>query len=481
MQLGISQRPADGVLDLCESIELACERSAADGRLRAACVKTTLERVISDRALLASLYVDSARGQVRIPERFFLLCSAAHHALLAQWLDVAQKNATVSEGADEKYEGSRLMNLLQQSLRAAPGRNHTAARAATAAHTAALERYRREVSWSSFSARYGGAGGATLAAAKVRHFFSALRLVPDSLYNFDRLATALAEASSAATTTARLLLLHHALLRGLVQHPLQRPMRLTRGLSARPVWYTSAGDSVPVVVAQTGEFAWVSRLRAPENLSAMREELLPAVFGASAANQRDSPQVQVQAEGLHVGGLWTELPLVTQAREERGAAGRFPRTIAALRSCGVPHLLNARVSVLRAQTHITMHCGVSNAKLRMHLGLHVPPPDLAHQGLRSAMRVGNRTLSWADGEAFVFDDSFEHEVWWRHNASAAAHVNNCGASDGSEHKVNASNNARVLLMVDVFHPELSEHQQHKLLREMLAEDNRQQQQQRTAS
>ena len=100
-----------------------------------------------------------------------------------------------------------------------------------------------------YAQRFGRNGmlwcGATLAAAKVRHFFSALRLVPDSLYNFDRLATALAEASSAATTTARLLLLHHALLRGLVQHPLQRPMRLTRGLSARPVWYTSAGDSVP--------------------------------------------------------------------------------------------------------------------------------------------------------------------------------------------------------------------------------------------
>ena len=27
------------------------------------------------------------------------------------------------------------------------------------------------------------------------------------------------------------------------------------------------------------------------------------------------------------------------------------------------------------------------------------------------MRVGNETRPWREGEAFAFDDSFEHEVW----------------------------------------------------------------------
>ena len=478
---GAEQIDGGSKLDLCQSIEFACERYTTEGSVRAACVKASLERLLSDRNLLALLHAESARGQVHIPERFFLLCSAAHHAGLVQWLENAQKYTKNADNADEKLEAIRLMKLLQDSLRTMPSRNRTMAGAATAAHATAVERYRRAVSWSSFSARYASAGSAVLAAAKVQHFFSALRLVPDSLHNVDRLASALAEASSTATTTARLLLLHYALLRGMVHHPLQRPMRLIRGLSARPIWYTSAGagraitgDSKEAGTVHRDEFAWVARLRAPKTLSAMRAELLPVIFGTDEAYQRGSPRIQAQAEGLHVGGLWAELPLVTQAREERGAAARFPRTLAALRGCGAPDLLNARVSVLRANTHITMHCGVSNAKLRMHLGLHVPPTQLAHQGLRSAIRVGDQTLTWADGEAFVFDDSFEHEVWWSHNASAVEPGTNCSVNSGSDDNVNASSNVRVVLMVDVFHPELSERRRQKILQEMLAQDNRQQ-------
>ena len=41
--------------------------------------------------------------------------------------------------------------------------------------------------------------------------------------------------SAGGYAVARALLLHYAVLRGLVGHPLQRPMALTRGLAARPV------------------------------------------------------------------------------------------------------------------------------------------------------------------------------------------------------------------------------------------------------
>ena len=48
------------------------------------------------------------------------------------------------------------------------------------------------------------------------------------------------------------------------------------------------------------------------------------------------------------------------------------------------------------------------------------------------MRVGIESRPWAEGKATVFDDSFEHEVWHR------------GAGP------------RVVLIVDVWHPQLSE-------------------------
>ena len=34
-------------------------------------------------------------------------------------------------------------------------------------------------------------------------------------------------------------------------------------------------------------------------------------------------------------------------------------------------IINARLSVLRGPAHITPHCGMSNAKLRAHIGLRV--------------------------------------------------------------------------------------------------------------
>ena len=55
---------------------------------------------------------------------------------------------------------------------------------------------------------------------------------------------------------------------------------------------------------------------------------------------------------------------------------------------------------------------MSNAKLRVHIGLHVPQ-DSSGGRLVSGMRVGTEMRQWEEGRAIVFDDSFEHEVWWR--------------------------------------------------------------------
>lgn len=46
--------------------------------------------------------------------------------------------------------------------------------------------------------------------------------------------------------------------------------------------------------------------------------------------------------------------------------------------------------------------------------------------------------TWREGELFIFDDSFEHEVW--HNGSLP----------------------RLVLILDMWHPELSSHQRRSL-------------------
>jgi aspartyl/asparaginyl beta-hydroxylase (cupin superfamily) len=67
--------------------------------------------------------------------------------------------------------------------------------------------------------------------------------------------------------------------------------------------------------------------------------------------------------------------------------------------------------------------GISNTRLVCHLPLVVP------QGCW--FRVGAETRFWKRGEAFVFDDTIEHEA------------------------LNPSDQLRVVFIFDVWHPDLS--------------------------
>ena len=72
--------------------------------------------------------------------------------------------------------------------------------------------------------------------------------------------------------------------------------------------------------------------------------------------------------------------------------------------------------------------GPTNTRLRMHLALTVPPEGQDAPELR----VGGVARSWKEGRVLVFDDSFEHHV-----------------------SPNDSTVDRVVLIVDLWHPQLS--------------------------
>ena len=103
----------------------------------------------------------------------------------------------------------------------------------------ALERYHHAARWSQLTD--------WSPSEKCEHFLQALELLPDNLHAIDRLAVALAEAKEALTVTGggrateqhlrrRAMLLHYALLRGIIMHPLQRPLQLWKGLRSQPFW-----------------------------------------------------------------------------------------------------------------------------------------------------------------------------------------------------------------------------------------------------
>jgi aspartyl/asparaginyl beta-hydroxylase (cupin superfamily) len=80
-------------------------------------------------------------------------------------------------------------------------------------------------------------------------------------------------------------------------------------------------------------------------------------------------------------------------------------------------------SLLAPDTAIPPHCGVNNARLVCHLPLIVPDGCW--------FRVGGETRHWRPGEAFVFDDTVEHEA------------------------LNPTDQLRVVFIFDVWHPDLS--------------------------
>jgi aspartate beta-hydroxylase len=88
------------------------------------------------------------------------------------------------------------------------------------------------------------------------------------------------------------------------------------------------------------------------------------------------------------------------------------------------HAPETLFSVLSPGTHILPHRGVTNTRLVTHLPLIVPPD--------CAIRVGGEEHVWQEGRCVTFDDTYEHEAW------------------------NRSGQTRVVLILDSWHPELSE-------------------------
>ena len=125
--------------------------------------------------------------------------------------------------------------------------------------------------------------------------------------------------------------------------------------------------------------------------------------------------------------------------------------LAALTAGGLSSQGQIKFSLLRPGTHILPHTGPTNARLRLHLGLRVPPPELGRFTLRVAAEPA---VEWAEGEVLILDDSFEHELW----ASNSTDSEGCQAREGEsgESEEEEGSAARLILIVDLDHPELGD-------------------------
>lgn len=124
---------------------------------------------------------------------------------------------------------------------------------------------------------------------------------------------------------------------------------------------------------------------------------------------------------------WSTCPIV-KGGVQTPVAAHCPRTLAALADAPLPRIPASSPDILysqlRAGAHILPHTGATNTRLICHLPL-IAPSDCV-------FRVGNETRPWKKGEAWVFDDTIDHEA--RNN----------------------SLQNRIILMFDIWRPELDE-------------------------
>lgn len=124
---------------------------------------------------------------------------------------------------------------------------------------------------------------------------------------------------------------------------------------------------------------------------------------------------------------WTAVHLMQNGRQVDSNARHCPRTLELLERLDQPRIPgaspNAMFSLLAPGTAIPPHVGVNNTRLVCHLPLVIP------EGCW--FRVGAATRFWKHGEAFVFDDTIEHEA------------------------MNPTDRLRIVFIFDVWQPQLS--------------------------
>ncbi|XP_032407831.1 aspartyl/asparaginyl beta-hydroxylase-like isoform X11 [Xiphophorus hellerii] len=195
----------------------------------------------------------------------------------------------------------------------------------------------------------------------------------------------------------------------------QRSLYNVEGLKAQP-WWTPQ---------ETGYADLVRMLE--RNWKTIRDEAL-------AVMDRSRGRFLPEEENLREKGEWGQYTLWQQGKRVGNACQGVPKTCALMER--FPEATGCKrgqikFSVMQPGTHVWPHTGPTNCRLRMHLGLVIPAP-----GCR--IRCTDQTREWEEGKVLIFDDSFEHEVWQE------------------------ANSYRLIFIVDVWHPELSQYQRQTL-------------------
>ncbi len=179
------------------------------------------------------------------------------------------------------------------------------------------------------------------------------------------------------------------------------------------------------------QFPWSEEII--QQADVIREELTTvvsanAVFDPYVQHNVDVPKMSEMGRQLVGKTDWSAYHLWQDGEANPDHMAHCPKTLEILKAAPVPKIPTVSPSILFSKLNATAgippHSGICNARLICHLPLINPPGCW--------LRVGNQVREWNDGEMLIFDDSIEHEA------------------------KNPSSENRIVLIFDVWRPELSE-------------------------
>jgi aspartyl/asparaginyl beta-hydroxylase (cupin superfamily) len=140
----------------------------------------------------------------------------------------------------------------------------------------------------------------------------------------------------------------------------------------------------------------------------------------------DRADFHEEAENIQRSGRWDILMLLEAGVWQEDNLRKLPLLTRVLKNSADVRLAGglAYLSRLSPRTSVAPHSGPTNMRLRLHFAVTIPRGDCA-------LNVGGESRQWVEGQALVFDDYLQHEVW------------------------NRTDEERLILLVDVWHPELT--------------------------
>ncbi|TRW90369.1 aspartyl/asparaginyl beta-hydroxylase domain-containing protein [Candidatus Methylobacter oryzae] len=177
-------------------------------------------------------------------------------------------------------------------------------------------------------------------------------------------------------------------------------------------------------VHDKADYPWAAQLESA--FSAIRDEIMSLSSDCDFLGYEG---------GLAQQNMWSVVPMYYMGTPIRDFQKHCPKTVEIVNTlsghCFEYPWGDCLFSRQAAGSHLIAHCSIDAFRLRAHLGLDVPGD--------CTMRVKDNLLHWRNGEVFIFEDSFEHEVW------------------------NRSDKPRTVLIIDFWHPDLTDVEKQALM------------------